>query len=97
MSDLGVLEHVAHVEVAGDVGRWEQHGEGVRAHARSGSPPPSGAWMGHPILGRCGDLEEALADPVVGPALLDGGGVVGLGEGAVGGIGGGCCGLLLGL
>ena len=27
-----------------------------------------------------GDVEEALADPVVGPALLDDGGVVGFGE-----------------
>ena len=27
MSDLGLLEHVAHVQVAGDVGRREEDGE----------------------------------------------------------------------
>jgi hypothetical protein len=42
-----------------------------------------------------GDFEEALADPVVGPALFDGGGVVGLGEVVVGGFGGDFCGLLV--
>ena len=62
---LGVLEHVPHVEIAGDVGRGQQDSEGARA---------SGAWGG------CLDFEEMLVDPVFCPALLDGGGVVGLGQ-----------------
>ena len=85
---LGVLEHVAHVQVAGDVGRREEHGKG-------GAAVPTHVAALHEWGTRSLYFEEAFADPVVGPALLDGGGVVGLGKVAVGGFGGGFCGLLV--
>ena len=69
---LGLVEHVAHVEAAGDVGGREEHGEGG---ALGGCV---GCWSG--------DVEELFADPVVGPLLLDCGGVVGFGQ--VAGVGG---------
>ena len=62
---FGVLKHVPHVEIAGDVGRGQQDGEGARAGGAGG-----GSF----------DFEEMLVDPVLCPALFDSGGVVGLGE-----------------
>jgi hypothetical protein len=72
---LGLVEHVAHVQAAGDVGRGQEDGEGgaaIPTHASHG-------WGTRTFRG--GDFEEAFADPVLGPVLLDCGGVVGLGEG----------------
>ncbi len=62
---LGVLEHVPHMQIAGDVGRGQQDGEGARAGG-------AGRWGP--------DFEEALVDPVLCPALFNGGGIVGFGE-----------------
>src|SRR5207248_1630007 len=52
---LGLVEHVAHVEAAGDVGRGEQDGELSGILLRT-----LGSW----------DVEETLPDPIVGPAFF---------------------------
>ena len=62
---LGLVEHVAHVEAAGDVGRREQDGE---------------LFCLRPASLRSWDVKQAFVDPVVGPALFDDGGIVGFGE-----------------
>jgi hypothetical protein len=62
--DLGVLQHVAHVEVTGDIGRRQGDGEGLLSGAGS-----RGFYM-----------EQLLADPVLGPARFDGTRFVRLGE-----------------
>ncbi len=61
---LRLVEHVAHVQPAGDVGRRQQQGEGVVV-VRSG--------------GRV-DVEQLLADPAFGPARLDLTRIVSLGK-----------------
>jgi hypothetical protein len=61
---LGVLEHVADVEAAGDVGWGEELDEGVRNGVAGGGG---------------GDVEDMLVDPEFGPLFFDEGGVVGLG------------------
>src|SRR3569623_1765168 len=63
---LGVLEHVAHVQIAGDIGRGEQDVEALAA--------------GGTVLGRSWLREELLPDPVLGPVIFDGSGVVRYGQ-----------------
>src|SRR5258707_82140 len=74
---LRLVEHVAHVQAAGNVGRRQQQGEDrlcgadtlVReALCRNLSPQ------------RRLHREQLLADPVFGPAFFDGAGFVGFGE-----------------
>ncbi len=69
---LRLVEHVAHVQAAGDVGRRQQDGEGL-------------AWRRGGRIRRCirggrGLGEEVLAHPVFGPVIFNGGGVVGFGQ-----------------
>ncbi len=76
--DLGVLQHVAHVEVAGDVWRRKQdHKGGLVARV-------AGGFMGRALVliwsyGGFGRrlFEKLLADPVGGPVIFNGGWVVG--------------------
>ena len=60
---LGVFQHVAHVQPAGDIGRGQQHGEDGRGGGCAGVRLD----------------EELLFDPVGRPTIFDGGGVVGFG------------------
>ena len=68
---LRLVEHVAHVQAAGDVGRRQQDREGGLA-VRALASDAAGSGVG------CG--EEVLADPVFGPVIFNGGGVVGFGQ-----------------
>src|SRR5438132_14410921 len=52
---LGLVEHVAHMQAAGDVGRGEEDGELSGFVLRT-----LGSW----------DVEQTLPDPVVGPAFF---------------------------
>ena len=58
---LRLVEHVAHVQAAGDVGRREEDGElfGFVLHTFGG-----------------GDVKETFADPVLGPTFFDDRGIV---------------------
>ncbi len=62
--DLGVLQHVSHVEVAGDVGRRQRDGKGLARLVRR----------------RRFDVEELFVDPVLGPARFNRARLVGLGK-----------------
>ena len=62
---LGLVEHVAHVEASGDVGRREQDGELFFFVLR--------------IL-RSWDVKQAFVNPIVCPTLFYYGGIVGFGE-----------------
>ncbi len=70
--DLRLLEHVSHVELARDVGRGQEDRKGLagRADARFARK----SWF------RRGLGEEVFADPVFGPVIFNGGGVVGFGQ-----------------
>ena len=61
---LGLVEHVAHVQAAGDVGRRQEHGEGF------------GGGCG--VAGR--GVEQMLVSPVFRPFFFDCGRLVGLGQ-----------------
>jgi len=75
---LGLVEHVAHVEAAGDVWRRQQDGKGLRG--LRGLAVQAIAFGGL-RSGFCGWLgEEVFADPEFGPFFFNGGGVVGFGE-----------------
>ena len=70
---LRLVEHVAHVQAARDVGRRQQNdkrGLGVQALVLDWSGGSAG----------CGLDEEIFADPVAGPMIFNGGGVVGFGQ-----------------
>ena len=70
---LRLVEHVAHVQTAGDVGRRQQDGErglAVQALVLDGAVPVVGRRNG----------EKVLADPVTGPVIFNGGWVVGFGQ-----------------
>ena len=58
---LRLVEHVAHVQAAGDVGRRQQHGE---------------VALGGALVER-GGVKEIFTHPVLGPVLFNGGGIVG--------------------
>ncbi len=62
---LSLVEHVAHVQAAGYVGRRQKNSKGIAD--------------GFTGCGR-GLSEEVFADPVFGPFIFNGGGVVGFGE-----------------
>ena len=62
--DLGVLQHVAHVEVAGHVGRRQRDRKSFLRGTR----------------GRRFDMKQLLADPVLGPARLNRARFIGLGK-----------------
>jgi hypothetical protein len=72
---LRLVEHVAHVQAAGDVGRRQQDGE--RPPGRPGREARFG--RSEASEGR-GLGEELLAHPVFGPVIFNGGGVVGFGQ-----------------
>ena len=62
--DLGVLQHVAHVEVAGDIRRRQRQGERRLACARR----------------RSFDVKQLLFHPVLGPARLNRSRLIGFGK-----------------
>src|ERR1700678_28899 len=66
---LGLVEHVAHVQAAGHVWRRQQHRELLRCLRRI-SRRRGGFAL------RRGDVEQALADPVLGPAFFYDRGIV---------------------
>ena len=63
---LRLVEHVPHVQAAGDIGRRQKDREGLARRGVVGSG--------------CGLREEVFADPVFGPAIFNRGGVVGFGQ-----------------
>ena len=63
---LRLVEHVAHVQASGDVGRRKQDGEGLAARALVLD------W-----LSGSGDSEKFFTDPVGGPMVFNRGRVVG--------------------
>ena len=67
---LRVLEHVAHVQVAGHVGRRQQNGKGGLAVQALVLVCGRGRRLG----------EELFAHPVFGPVIFNGGRVVGFGQ-----------------
>ena len=62
--DLGVLQHVAHVQVAGDIGRRQGHREGGLVAGSAGRF----------------HVKQLFVDPVFGPARFDGARFIGLGK-----------------
>ena len=60
---LRLVEHVTHVQAAGDVGRGQQDGKWVRGRRI--------AWRGSRLI------EELFADPIFGPVVFEMGGIVG--------------------
>ena len=72
---LRLVEHVAHVQTAGDVGRGQQN-------RKRGLAVQGLAALALVLDGLSGsrDGEEFLADPVAGPVIFNGGGVVGFGQ-----------------
>jgi hypothetical protein len=78
---LRLVEHVSHVQPAGDVGRRQQYRKGglavglaVKAGGRFAARNRIGARIGR------GLGEELLAHPVFGPVIFNGGGVVSFGQ-----------------
>ena len=76
---LRLVEHVAHVQAAGDVGRGQQDGKGlaglaVQVYIRIVRSSGLIGWIGR------GLDEEIFADPVTGPVIFNGGWVVGFGQ-----------------
>jgi hypothetical protein len=69
---LRLVEHVAHVQAAGDVGGRQQDGEGLAARAGAFG------WFLSDCAGGFG--EEVFFDPVFGPFIFNGGWVVGFGQ-----------------
>ena len=70
---LSLVEHVAHVQAASDVGRRQQDGKrglAVQALVLVGVRAGAGRRNG----------EEFFADPVAGPVIFNGGRVVGFGQ-----------------
>ena len=67
---LRVLEHVAHVQVAGHIGRRQQNRKGGLAVRSAAFIRRLGVRLG----------EELLAHPVFGPVIFNGGRVVGFGQ-----------------
>ncbi len=63
---LSLVEHVAHVQAARHVGRRQEDNKRLAGRALP--------------LDRCGLGEELFADPVSGPMIFNGGGVVGFGQ-----------------